>query len=214
MIAMATITSIVRATRPQPPVGLAEVNDFLPDQGGLGAWVRDTFLDPAGPLYNARHDHLRGATIGWLWTSAEARKRNRYIAGEAQLVRPQQATWSSARSMWQIRQWFGGEPDAIITLSAPFCQSADDMTFCALVEHELCHIAQDCDGFGEPRFDAEGRPVLTTIAHDVEQFDDVVERYGAVAAGVEKMVRAAAAGPTIGAAQMTLACGNCGRIAA
>lgn len=212
---MGTVISIVRSSRPMPPASLELVDDFEPDHGEMARWAFETFIREDGPLYNPRHAHLTEKTIGWLWTTAENRDRNRQVAGTAQLIRPPQAKWGSARAAWQLRRWFPGRPlDALITLNANFCAEADDMAFCALVEHELCHLGHDCDGFGMPRFDQEGHPVLCMVAHDVEQFTIVVERYGAVAADVDAMVRVANAGPTIGQSQMTLACGSCGLRAA
>lgn len=207
---MAKIINLVQPSRPFPPQALGIVDDFAPDQDGLGAWARKMFIDEDGPLCNPRHEHLRNATIGWLWTTAECSNRDRMVAGECQLVAPPQRKWGSARSAWQLRQWFGDLPDFIITISAPFAAQADDWSFCALIEHELCHAAQDVDPFGMPRFGNEGQPLFRMVAHDVEEFNDVVERYGARATGVEAMVRLANAGPTIGLAQMAVACGSCG----
>lgn len=57
--------------------------------------------------------------------------------------------------------------------------------------------------------------ILGIVGHDVEQFVDVVARYGAVASGVDGMVRAANKGLSIGQAQIDAACGTCkARIAA
>lgn len=197
--------------RPRPPETLAVVDDFAPDADGLGAWVEAMFLDPAGPLHNPRHDHLRAAHIGWLWTTAAQTDRDKAVAGQCELVQPQQRKWSSARTHWLMRHWFGDTPDFIITIDAAFAADADDWAFCALIEHELCHAAQDVDPFGEPRFDREGKPLFRVVGHDVEQFHDVVERYGAVAAGVDHMTRLANAGPIFGQAQMAAACGTCAR---
>lgn len=205
------IKQAVRSTRPVPPSALEDVDDFAPDQDVLGSWVRRMFIDADGPLHNPRHDHLRDASIGWLWTSAEQLDKLRPVAGECQLVPPLQAKWGSARTHWQIRQWFGMTPTFLITISAPLAADLDDWSFCALIEHELCHAAQDIDVFGEPRFDAQGNPRFRIAGHDVEQFDDVVERYGAAAAGAERMVRLANAGPIFGQAQVNAACGTCSR---
>lgn len=197
-------------SRPYPPQSIALEDDFAPD-GSLGAWVAAMFLAPDGPLYNPRHDHLREAEIGWIWTTAAQMDRDKAVAGQCELVQPMQRKWSSARQHWLLRHWFGAVPDFVITIDVGFAATADDWAFCALIEHELCHAAQDIDTMGEPRFDREGRPVFRIIGHDVEQFDDVVERYGATAAGVERMVRLANAGPTIGQARIDAACGTCGR---
>lgn len=209
VIRLDKLKRVVRTSRPAPPPTLAATDDFAADQDGLGSWVRRMFIEDTGPLHNPRHAHLREASIGWLWTTAEQANRDRAVAGECQLVQPQQRKWGSARQHWQWRQWFGCVPDFVITISAPIAVILDDWGFCALIEHELCHAAQDIDVFGEPRFNNEGHPMFRIVTHDVEQFDDVVERYGATAAGVERMVRLANAGPTIGQAQIAAACGTC-----
>lgn len=66
------------------------------------------------------------------------------------------------------------------------------------------------DEFGEPRFTRDGNPIWRVIAHDVEEFVDVVARYGADATDTRALVSAANAGPSVGAAAMQMACGTCG----
>lgn len=201
----------VRASRPAPPSTLGEIDDFAPDMDGLGAWVRAMFIEPDGPLYNPRHDHLRDARIGWLWTTADNTNRDRVVAGECQLVQPVQRKWGSARAHWLWQHWFGEAPHFVITISAPIAAELDDWSFCALIEHELCHAAQDVSEFGEPRFGSQGLPIFRVVSHDVEQFNDVVERYGPAASDVATMARLANAGPTMGEAQISAACGTCSR---
>jgi hypothetical protein len=82
----------------------------------------------------------------------------------------------------QMHEWFGRIPKYIITLAADYCEQCNDLEFCALVEHELYHIAQATDDFGAPKFNKEtGQPVLKLRGHDVEEFVGVVRRYGASA---------------------------------
>lgn len=206
------LAHIVRDTRPMPPAHREMVSLdpwFEPDQDGLGAWARRTFIDAGGALENDRHQHLRDATIGWLWTNAENRDRNRTAAATCQLIGPPQAKWPRERSDFQLREWFGLVPDFLITVCAPIAAEMDDWAFCALVEHELCHAAQDQDPFGSPRFTREGKPIFRLVGHDVEEFVEVVARYGADATGTRALVTAANAGPSVGAAQMAMACGTC-----
>lgn len=203
----ARAAAAIRASRPFPPDGLA---GFAPAPD-LGDWAMRVFVQSAGPLFNPRHRHLEDAQIGWLWTDAECSSKGRDVVGQCEIAPPLQRKWSSARTHWLFKHWFGETPDFIITVSAPFALEADDWSFCALIEHELCHAAQALDPFGEPRFDQEGKPVFAITGHDVEQFNDVVSRYGADASGVAEMVRLANAGPIFGQAQITAACGTCGR---
>lgn len=199
------------AARPKPLMDLGLVDDFAPDQGGLGDWAHKTFIQPGGPLHNPRHEHLIGAHIGWLWTSAEASDRNRGVAGQCQLVTPPQSKWPSARQHWLWRHWFGSAPDFVITISAPIAADMDDWSFCALIEHELCHAAQDVDAFGGPRFTREGMPIYRVVSHDYEEFLDVIERYGVGATGMTAVADAIKRGPTIGEAAISAACGTCAR---
>lgn len=204
------LARLIRNTRPAPPATLADEDDFAPDQNGLGAWVQRMFIERDGPLCNPRHEHLTDANIGWLWTTAEQTSRDRIVAGECRQPGPPSKKWNNAQSRWLLRHWFGtDEFDFIITISATYAAYADDWAFCALIEHELCHAAQDIDTFGAPRFDREGRPMFRLVGHDVEQFNDVVQRYGAAASGVDRMVQLANAGPIFGQAQIDAACGNC-----
>jgi hypothetical protein len=212
VLPFARIEKMVRDTRPVPPATLGDIDDFAPDQDGLGAWVQRMFIEPGGALHNPRHEHLADAKIAWLWTTAENTARDKAVAGECRQPGPPSKKWQSAQSRWLLRHWFGDDEwDFIITISAPYAEFADDWSFCALIEHELCHAAQDIDMNGEPRFDREGRPMFRLVGHDVEQFHDVVERYGAAASGVDRMVQLANAGPIFGQAQIDAACGNCVR---
>jgi Putative phage metallopeptidase len=202
--------TLARSPRPLPPDDLVKDGEFRSDADGLGAWVRQTFISMDAPLHNPRHVHLERAKIGWLWTTAEGVNRDRSVAGECSRPGPTRRTFTAAARTSQIRGWFGEDVDFIITLSAPYCRSIDDVTFCALVEHELCHAAQDVDLYGQPRFDRDGCPVFRIIGHDVEEFVDVVARYGAAASpGVQAMVDAANAAPLIAPASIAQVCGTC-----
>ena len=41
-----------------------------------------------------------------------------------------------------MRDWFGFVPVYFITIDASFCENSNDREFCALIEHELYHIAR------------------------------------------------------------------------
>lgn len=201
---------LVRDTRPMPPEMAPGM--FVPGEE-LASWVRRTFIDDDGVLANPTHAHLSAAEIGFLWTTVDNVRAGRIILGQCEVGTPRaMGKWAKARAEIQIEGWFGCIPDFIITLSAPWCAWADDASFCALIEHELSHAAQALDDFGQPKFNRQtGLPVFAVKGHDVEEFVGVVARYGAAATGVEEMVRAANAGPTIGEARIAMACGTCER---
>lgn len=198
--------------RPHPPA------DLLDDADGrfvaahdLEAWAFSTFIDDEAALLNEDHAHLRHASIGFLWTNVPNERQMRRIVGQAELGDPQGAMgkWAKARARAQVKGWFGHMPDFIITIDAGFAAEADDATFCALIEHELYHCSQERDQYGMPKFSRTGQPVPAMRGHDVEEFIGVVRRYGAEAAGVAAMVKAANTGPEIAASSIAHACGSC-----
>ena len=69
------------------------------------------------------------------------------------------------------------------------------------------------DIYGAPKFrKSTGLPSFALVGHDVEEFVGVVRRYGADATGgVRALVDAANATPTVAAAAIDAACGNCKR---
>ena len=193
--------------RPQPPSD--NLFGFRPDQEGLGAWAHATFIDGSSPICNPHHAHLDSAFIGWLWTDEEAAHQGRRILGECRLIQSQQRKWSSAMMHHQLKQWFGGTPDFVITIQADAAREMDDASFCALVEHELYHAGQALNQYGDPAFTKHGQPIYAMRGHDIEEFVGVVERYGAGAAGVQALVDAAKGRPAIGVASLAAACGTC-----
>ena len=183
---------------------------FEPSQD-LETWARSTFIQEDGPLANPDHGHLNEAVIGFLWTNVANARAARAIIGQAELGDPVGAMgkWARARAKLQVEAWFGLIPDFIITVDANYAKECGDPEFCALIEHELYHCAQEHDIYGAPKFRRDGRPVFAIKGHDVEEFVGVVRRYGASATGVGAMVEAANAGPQIASASIAGACGTC-----
>jgi hypothetical protein len=76
-------------------------------------------------------------------------------------------------------QCYGFMPDWIITIDRQWWREATPVQREALVFHELCHVKQAIDRFGELRFNTQtGEPIFELRAHDLEEFRSVVERYG------------------------------------
>lgn len=199
--------------RPMPPMELFEPAGpaFVPSSD-LSVWAKDTFIASGAPLQNPDHSHLEGAEIGFLWTSVMATRHMNAIAGQAEIPRFQGSKWSKARQEQQIEAWFGMMPDFLITIDARYAAQCDDVTFCALVEHELYHCGQELDQFGAPKFNrTTGLPCYAIKGHDVEEFVGVIRRYGVGAGAGQTLafVEAAQRGPEIGRAKVTGACGTC-----
>lgn len=202
------------ARRPLPPQAIFDpitAPAFIPGPE-LSEWAKATFIRPGAPLMNRDHDHLADAEIGFLWTSVMATRHMNAIAGQAEIPRFQGSKWSKARQEQQMEAWFGLIPDFVITIDARYAAQCDDVTFCALIEHELYHCGQEIDQYGAPKFSrSTGLPVYAIKGHDVEEFVGVVRRYGVGAAAGQTLalVEAAQRGPEIGKAKATAVCGSC-----
>ncbi len=203
--------------RPRPPDEILNPLCFDPlfiPSHELDEWARATFIDDRAKLLNPDHEHLRLASIGWLWTNWPNSKGMLPVVGQAEFGRPPTTLanrWAKARWEFQVRQWFGKTPDFIITLFAPYAADAEDVSFCALTEHELFHCAQVHDEFDCPKFRKNGMPVFGIRGHDVEEFVGIVRRYGADAGAgrTKEFVAAARRKPEIGRARIAGACGTC-----
>jgi hypothetical protein len=204
-----------RLKRPAPPAAMLDPDSlgatFAPAPE-LETWLRSTFIEEGATLQNDDHFHLRFAQIGVLWTSVENARQGRRVVGQAERNPAAMGKWTRARAELQICGWFGGIPDFILTFDVGYAAICFDAQWCALCEHELSHCGVERDAFGAPKFmKSTGLPAFALRGHDVEEFVGVVRRYGAAAAGVQAMIDAAAGGPTIAAADIDFACGNCTR---
>lgn len=206
--------------RPMPPADLVDLNSLaMPDRfvpaPDVREWIENAFLYDDAPLHNPDHRHLMDAELGIVWTNSDNVRNMRVVLGQAELMPPMaMGKWARARACQQIGEWFGSMPDFLLTFSAPAAAGMDDASFCALVEHELYHCAQNVDVFGMPKFKNDGTPSFGIRGHDVEEFVGVVARYGASAAGVMPMVEAAQRPPLVGAASIAGVCGTCLRLVA
>ncbi|NKG32481.1 hypothetical protein FVB43_20835 [Erwinia rhapontici] len=197
--------------RPSPHGSL--LNEFHPYTRLIPApeindWVSDQILSADGHLHNPDHIHLIDADIRFMWASSAFTKKGRTVLGQAEEVSMRAGGWQKARMEQQMHEWFGEVPKYIITLAADFCAQCTDLEFCALVEHELYHIAQQTDEFGAPAFTREGQPKLTMCGHDVEEFIGVVRRYGANNE-VQQLIDAASERPEVAKLDIARACGTC-----
>ncbi|KAF6676812.1 hypothetical protein HFD87_10075 [Pantoea sp. EKM21T] len=198
-------------SRPYPPTEFVE--EFSPyiklmPATGIHEWVTEQILDGNGSLHNPDHSHLIDADIAFMWAASAFSKKGRTVLGQAEEVAMRAGGWQKARMEQQMYEWFGHKPDYIITLAADFCAECSDIEFCALVEHELYHIAQDTDEFGAPKFTRDGQPKLCMRGHDVEEFVGVVRRYGA-SADVQEIIDAASQPAEVAKINIARACGTC-----
>jgi len=200
--------------RPTPPASLLSVSDLsmlgirLTPAPDVWEWIIEQILCDTGSIHNPHHAHLIDANIGVLWASSGFAKQGRIVLGQAEQLMFRAGGWQKARQEQQMREWFGEEPDYLITFAADYCAQCTDAEFCALVEHELYHIAQATDEFGAPKFTQGGMPKLYLRGHDVEEFVGVVRRYGA-SNEVQQLIDAASRPPEVAKINISRACGTC-----
>lgn len=199
--------------RPYPPKDIFALDtpNFIPAPE-LWQWIKTTFLDKDSKLFNIDHFHL-GAfhypEIAVMWAKGGFKKQGRVVVGQAEKVMINAGGWKKERQEEQFVHWFGDMPDYLITIDATYADQASDVDFCALIEHELYHIAHKKDKYGVPSYNREtGKPNLAMQGHDVEEFTGVVRRYGANKE-VQQMVDAANQRPMVSKSDIYHACGTC-----
>ncbi|MBK4989778.1 putative metallopeptidase [Pseudomonas sp. S36] len=196
-------------SRPNPPCDLPnQIFLTLRPAPEVWDWINTLILADTGSLHNPDHAHLLDASVQVLWASQSFAKQGRTVLGQAEQVMFRAGGWQKARQEQQMREWFGEEPQFLITLAADYCAQCTDAEFCALVEHELYHIAQATDQYGAPKFTQDGLPKLEMRGHDVEEFVGVVRRYGA-SNDVQQLIDAASRPPEVAKINITRACGTC-----
>lgn len=204
--------------RPFPPKRLFNLEglDSFERAHDVEDWLYEVFVDYNSPLYGEEHEHLEEAGIGVLWSTASVVRKGIAIAGTAELAKPKNSLGQLEKKiwMWQQRQWFGDDPLHFrITLDANYAMECEDVDFCALVKHELCHCAQALNKYGDKWFRKDGSRVFTLIGHDVEEFIPVVRDFGPVGRNVREFVAAASAPPRIAQAHIARMCGTVARAA-
>ena len=195
--------------RPSPPIDLLGspllIVQPAPD---IWDWVQQEILAATGSIHNPEHAHLLDANIGVLWASTGFAKQGRVVLGQAEQLMFRAGGWQKARQEQQMREWFGEEPNFLITLAADYCAQCTEAEFCALVEHELYHIGHKLDKYGAPAFGDDGMPKLEMRGHDVEEFVGVVRRYGP-SHDVQQLIDAASRPPEVAKINISRACGTC-----
>ena len=201
-------------TRPYPPANFINSDNWQPytrliPASEVSEWVNRQILSDTGNIHNPDHEHLVDADLCFIWASGSFAKSGRIVLGQCEQVMMRAGGWQKSRMEQQMHEWFGRIPKFIITLAADYCEQCNDLEFCALVEHELYHIAQATDDYGAPKFNKEtGMPVLKLRGHDVEEFVGVVRRYGA-SKDVQEMVDAANRPAEVAHIDVARACGTC-----
>jgi hypothetical protein len=103
---------------------------------------------------------------------------------------------------WLLETHLGYMPGFLIVLNDGWWQEASPVEREVLLFHELLHAGQRRDAYGELCFNRQtDEPILALIPHDLEEFNAVVQRYGAWKPDVAAFLAAAAEGPGVTRAQ-------------
>jgi Putative phage metallopeptidase len=213
---MLSLIDTRRAGMPDVPSDLTE--EVLTREHGIfrpspewAEWLYDTFIREGAPLENEEHAHLQNANIGVLLTNLVHRKQGWVTLGTAELVTMNGDPWKTGRKAQQIREWFGVDPDFIVTLFAPFLAQENARRVCRLAEHELLHCGWARWPDGELRVTDEGGPVYGLRRHDVEEFVSIAQRYGVegMHQSAALFVDAALRDPTVSDEMIRRGCGAC-----
>lgn len=133
----------------------------------------------AADLINQHHSHLANAPIQYVFNAKPMRKKGREILGEVKLI--------SGLDAYLITRDFEEAPESLFVMV--ISKSAWDLlvdrpdTRKALVDHELCHLVRSDEGD------------LSIKTHDLEEFFEIVERYGAWRNDIQTFLKAAKSAP-------------------
>lgn len=204
------MNGVMSKAKPYPPGEiLSSIEGVFIPAPDVESWIRATFIEQSGKLHHPEHQHLNMARLGVLWTNVPNIRNGKRYYGTAEVPNfTKGSKWQNERQEYQLRNWFGSVPDFLITLDALWFADVDDAEYCADIEHEVLHCGQQKRD-GIPQFKKNGSPKFAMRAHDFEQFNLIVERYGARVAGVSEMVKAASKVPSVSATRIAGACGTC-----
>lgn len=126
------------------------------------------------------HEHLQGAEIAYVFRDEEIRTGSKVEWASAHLAARLVSSRHWGRMLrWSIKQLTGIDPDFVMLIDRNIWDGLSPEQKLALVDHELCHMAQSEDADGLPRFNqVTGEPIWCIRPHDVEEFDEIVRRHG------------------------------------
>lgn len=143
-------------------------------------------------MNHAEHKHLRenDIRIAYLFRHESKLKGGKCVLGSVH----EPACQGEMRSLfeWMLTRLLGSMPGYLMILDRGFWDTVTAQTREALIFHELCHIKQKLDEYGEPRFNRmTGEPIYGLVTHDLEEFNAVVAKYGAWSPDIADFLAAA-----------------------
>ena len=141
------------------------------------------------------HTHFKDEEIAvdFLYRIAPKIKAGRIVLGTMMLPTVQGQLKDLFEQM--LAQWLGRMPHFICIIDQEWWMQATPLQREALIFHELLHVQQERDRYGDPKYDRDGNPVFALVGHDVEAFNLEVERYGAWKDDIAAFIAAAGRAP-------------------
>lgn len=126
------------------------------------------------------HVHLaeNNITIGYIMRSDPKHRGNKTELGSVHEVKTLFQGGFKELGLQLLAAMLGNLPQFLVVINGPWWDTAAPIEREALLSHELLHIAQKVNQYGELRFDRDGLPVYGVREHDVTAFNAEVERYG------------------------------------
>lgn len=139
---------------------------LIPEQDGQGIIPEPYKL--LKEVRDAHHGDTRAARIALAWKlNTKADKDGHIVLGKCIKVSDLYREYA--------------DYDFIVTLNKEFWEdlAVTKEQKIALVDHEMCHAAPDYnDETGEHKVDERGRFLFRIRRHDVEEFNDIIQRHG------------------------------------
>ena len=137
----------------------------------------ESYANAVIKVFRETFEHLEEGNLGYLLTDEELKTAGKYIAGFACIPQVQ----SKQRNIytWAVELAFGFMPDALVVIQEDTWKEYPEESKVALIYHELRHVIHEHSQSGKPKYTTDGQPVYGIVGHDVEEFQDVTEIFGA-----------------------------------
>lgn len=133
--------------------------------------------------------HAAEPHVEFLMRSDELVMQGRLILGTVYL--PKVQGMLKDVFLWMLEERFGSVPDFLIILCAMHWEGATERQREVLMFHEMSHCGLKVNRDGEVMYDDDtGRARFSLIGHDVEEFSNVVRRYGAHSPDIQGFIAA------------------------
>jgi len=137
-------------------------------------------------IFQEKLGHVGEGNIAYLFTEEQIVEAGKVKAGYACI--PQVQNRQRKFYEWAVEKAIGYSPDALIVIDKEIWGMLTDVQKAALVYHELRHLKHSTTGAGKPKYNSEtGNPIYQIEGHDVEEFNDVIEHFGAWEGGLVNM---------------------------